>query len=174
MRKRLARFLPFFAEKTQQINIYACIYQIKAVILPSIITHAKKNYKNMKKYFLLFCVAVTALTLGSCRGPMGPMGPATFNVPELTADIYDNGIIKVYREWGTGTKDATQAELPFTRYQEYLADELNNTWGFYSEHVDYDFLVGALNIYYTASDFDYELNESFMPEGMHFRVIMMW
>lgn len=164
----------------------------------------------MKKYFLLFCVAVTALTLGSCRGPMGPMGPAghdgmnglvnskiidldikqnewgysnvgnnnyffaTFNVPELTADIYDNGIIKVYREWGTGTKDATQAELPFTRYQEYLADELNNTWGFYSEHVDYDFLVGALNIYYTASDFDYELNESFVPEAMHFRVIMMW
>ncbi|MCQ2335309.1 MAG: hypothetical protein MJZ89_05670 [Paludibacteraceae bacterium] len=100
---------------------------------------------------------------------------AKFNVPELTWDIYNNGIIKVYREYNTGSNNASQVELPFVRHNEYLSNSNGQQfWGFYTETVDYEFTAGQVIIYYTASDFDYELDTSFVPEGMHFRLIMMW
>lgn len=99
---------------------------------------------------------------------------ATFSVPELTWDIYNNGLVKVYREWDTNTESAVQMELPYIRMHEYLADEATSTWGFYQEAVDYEFTQGKVNIFYTASDFDYEIDGTFIPETMHFRLIMMW
>lgn len=99
---------------------------------------------------------------------------ADFDIPELTWDIYDNGLVKVYREYNTGTNQARQIELPYTHYVEELVDEATFTRYFYCEHVDYEFTQGQLSIYYTASDFDYDLNTTFLPEAMHFRVVIMW
>lgn len=93
----------------------------------------------------------------------------------ISKDIYDNGLIKVYREYNTGTNKARQIELPYTHYVEEVVDEANLERYFYSEHVDYEFGIdGQLSIYYTLSDFYYDIDEQFIPEGMHFRVVVMW
>lgn len=99
---------------------------------------------------------------------------AKFDMPEITNYIYDNGLVQVYREWGTGTAEAVQQVLPYSRHHEWL-DEKNNAWNFYTETVDYEYGAGFLNIFYTASDFAYE-DESTptKPEAMHFRVQVMW
>ncbi len=152
---------------------------------------------------LVVACAFTSCYIGT-EGPRGPQGPpgkdglvnykiidlqvnqnewkysgyennnffvASFAMPEITANIYNNGLVQVYREYNTGTPDARQILLPQTRHNEVL---VNNTWVFYTETVDYEYGVGTLSIFYTASDFDYEINQTFVPEGMHFRAVLMW
>lgn len=99
---------------------------------------------------------------------------ATFTVPQITKDIYNNGTIIVYREYDHGTSNAVQTILPYIRHKEYLKDEATSTWGFFTETVDYEYNIGSLTIYYTASDFDYELDTTFVPEAMHFRLVITW
>ena len=48
---------------------------------------------------------------------------ATISMPEITGEIYQHGNIMVYREYDTGTAQATQTPLPYVRHKEYLADE---------------------------------------------------
>jgi len=97
---------------------------------------------------------------------------AAFDVPELTTYIYNNGIIKLYREYDYGTDKATQLEIPSNHYVE-KQDEAGN-WLFYTEYIDYEFTTGKLTVFYTRSDFNYEEDLTFTPEAMHFRLIMMW
>lgn len=101
---------------------------------------------------------------------------AEFEVPELTEDIYNNGVVQVYREYDTGTANAVQLLLPNTRHKEYsVQDENGETlWGFYSETTDYEYGIGKLNVFFTASDFAYEEDMTIEPEDMHFRLVMMW
>lgn len=99
---------------------------------------------------------------------------AQFNVPELTKYIYDNGIVKVYREYETGTANASQIELPYVRMKEIIFDWEAQDRYFYTEMVDYEFTAGSLTVYYTASDFDYEYDQKFVPDGMRFRLVLMW
>lgn len=113
---------------------------------------------------------------------------ASISMPEITRDVYDNAVINVYREYETGTTNASQTVLPYVRHKEYsyqlvdedgklVVDENNYPvygWGFYTETVDYEYSQGSLSIFYTASDFDYELDLNFVPEPMHFRVVIMY
>jgi len=99
---------------------------------------------------------------------------ATIPMEMITADLYQHSNVMVYREYDAGTNKATQTPLPYVRHKEYLADEATGTWGFYTETVDYEFTVGKLTIFYTVSDFDYEIDESFVPEQMNFRVFIMY
>lgn len=99
---------------------------------------------------------------------------ASFTTPELTQEVKDNGLVLVYRVFNYGSPNEMQQMLPFTRQHEYLADQDNNTWGFYQELVDFEFGEQVINIFYSASDFDYELDTAFTPETMHFRVLMIW
>lgn len=113
---------------------------------------------------------------------------ANIKMPEITWDVYDNAIINVYREYETGSNQASQTVLPYVRHKEYsyplidedgkyIVDEYNEHiygWGFYTETVDYEFTQGNLSIFYTASDFEYELDQTFVPEPMHFRVVIMY
>lgn len=98
----------------------------------------------------------------------------TFDVPEITKAIYDNGTVLVYRELDWGSKNAVQQILPYSRHHEYLLDESTQTWGLYTETVDYEYGVGFVNIFYTASDFEYEVDNSIVPETMHFRLVITW
>jgi len=91
---------------------------------------------------------------------------ATVDMPELTQDVFNNGMIKMYR-W---VANNVQMEMPFTRHNEV---EINGTWYFYTETVDYEFSVGQMTIYYTVSDFDYELDETFVPAEMKFRCTIL-
>ena len=101
---------------------------------------------------------------------------ASFDIPELTQDIYDNGLVQVYREYDTGTANAVQLLLPNTRHKEfsYVDDNGDTQWGFFSETTDYEYGVGKLNVFFTASDFDYEIDTTFNPEDMRFRLVLMW
>lgn len=97
------------------------------------------------------------------------------SVPELTDYIYDNGIFKLYREYNTNASNKSQVELPYTNFVEYPYPVNGQTeWGFYQEHVYGEYAPGSITICYLASDFEYELDETFVPEAMHFRLIMMW
>lgn len=118
---------------------------------------------------------------------------ATIEAPEITWDVYDYGQVMVYREWGYNTTSATKKQLPYTLPIEYSyisneytygVDSTNMvvpvdttevlSWGFYSETIDFEYTKGQITLFYTASDFDYELDESFMPEDMHFHVVIMY
>lgn len=96
---------------------------------------------------------------------------ATVDMPEITEQVFKNGLIKMYRVYGDiDKKDAAQLEMPYVRPKEFQYD--NGDWGFYTETVDYDFGIGRMTIYYTASDFDYELDQDFVPEAMQFRCVV--
>ncbi len=97
---------------------------------------------------------------------------ASIDMPEITEAVFDGGIIKMYRTFDYETMDAYQIEMPYIRPHEYEYTE--NQWGFYTETVDYDFGIGNMYIYYRVSDFDYELDESFVPEAMTFRCVIAY
>lgn len=92
------------------------------------------------------------------------------DLPEMTDAAFRNGMIKMYRTFDFNSKNATQMEMPYVRLNEFQYDD--GSWGFYTETVDYEFKVGTVTIFYTASDFDYELNETFVPEAMSFRAVI--
>lgn len=91
-------------------------------------------------------------------------------LPEMTEAAFRGGMMKMYRTYDFDSKNATQIEMPYIRLNEFQYED--GTWGFYTETVDYEFKVGSVTIFYTASDFDYELNETFVPEAMSFRAVI--
>ncbi len=99
---------------------------------------------------------------------------ATFTIPDLNAEKYNNGQISVYREYDSGTVNATQTLLPAVRHKEYVSDEATNTLSFYTETIDYEYGIGTLTIFYTLSDFEYEEDAKYAPGAMHFRLMMVW
>ena len=158
----------------------------------------------MKKILFVMALCVSALAMTGCKGEPGRDGRdglvnyynipvqvnqnewsysnfdnnnyfyAIINMPEITWEIYQHANVMVYREYDQGTDAATQTPLPYTRHHEYLFDEASGTWGFYTETVDYEYTKGKMTIFYTASDFDYEMNNTFVPEQMNFRVFIMY
>lgn len=145
----------------------------------------------MKKTLLL---VVITLFLASCGGPMGPQGPAGydgantnwkivdlvvnssdwvenvdafsrnryyschFNMPEISSFIFSSGSVNTYIKI-----DNKQQPLPYVRHFE------NAQLIMWTRTVDYEFLVGGLNVFVTNSDF---LQQT--PETMRFRVVLMW
>lgn len=99
---------------------------------------------------------------------------AKFTIKELDAEKYNDGKITVYREYDTGTDQATQTLLPSIRHKEYVSDETTSTWSFYTETIDYEYGIGTLTIFYTVSDFAYEVDTKIAPEAMHFRLVIVW
>lgn len=98
---------------------------------------------------------------------------ATVDMPEITEDIFDKGLVKMYRVYNYDKTNASQIEMPYVRPQEWTPDE-GLSWCFYTEVVDYEYFIGSMTIAYTASDFDYELDKSFVPEAMQFRCVIMY
>lgn len=100
-----------------------------------------------------------------------------FDMPEITEKAFDEGLIKMYRVYDYDTYDATQIEMPYVRLNEFCAGDVDgdgyDDWGFYTETVDYQFNIGSLMVCYTTSDFDYELNEEYIPEAMQFRCVIL-
>lgn len=97
---------------------------------------------------------------------------ATVKMPEITSTVYKKGLVKMYRSYDIDNENSTQMELPYVRLNEYIYGD--NQKGFYTETVDYEFGVGNMSIYYTASDFDYEDDHSFVPEAMQFRCVILY
>lgn len=96
---------------------------------------------------------------------------ATIQVPEITEDVFDFGMINVYRTYNFDTADASQIVLPYVR----LCEEIDGSDVFYyTEAVDYEYGIGWINIYYTVSDFLYEDDLNYKPVAMKFRCIITY
>lgn len=149
----------------------------------------------------LLCVFVSCQKVGPMGppGPEGPEGPAasfdivqlnvpanawkysgeidnnyfcaTVKVPELTEDAFDYGVVSMYRTYNYDKEDASQIVLPYVRLCEEVTD--TDTF-FYTETVDYEYGIGWVNIYYTVSDFIYEVDPSFAPVAMQFRLVIAY
>ncbi|MDY3783512.1 MAG: hypothetical protein SOZ66_04610 [Candidatus Cryptobacteroides sp.] len=156
----------------------------------------------MKKILAAAALAVTLLLGSSCRGPQGEPGRdgfsvaqsiivnvkrehweysnidnnnyfiATVNAPEITKDVLRNGLVKMYRVFEYGSSNETYTELPFILQKEYQI-EGSTDWGFYTEATMAEFGVGGVSIIYTVSDFDYELDKTFVPSNMVFRLVIL-
>ena len=102
---------------------------------------------------------------------------APFDMPEIDYNVYQNGTVQVYREWNPNSKNAAQMQLPFVRlHEEYVGDDNEGyqIWANYTESIDFEYGYQYLNITYTVSDFNYEIDLNFVPEKMNFRVVIMW
>lgn len=99
-----------------------------------------------------------------------PFYMASFDIPELTPFIYDSGLVQCYIEYDQGTSNASQQLLPQVRHFEEGSGENYSLW---TETVDYDYMVGNVNIYVTYSDFP-DANSGIAPGAMNFRLVLMW
>jgi hypothetical protein len=152
---------------------------------------------DMKKQLFLCLIAAMAMAFTACSNNESQLKKRTvdlavqssqwefdqdvnqyychFNVPELTAQIYNYGEVSVNREYNSGTKNAYQVALPETSYKvEYEVDENDsviNTF-YYAQHIDYAYGVGFVEVFYTISDYFYP--EGQKPEGMLFRLQMTY
>lgn len=97
---------------------------------------------------------------------------ASFDMPEITEDVFDNGLIKIYRTYDYTSDNPVQLELPQVRHAEWYNSSYDE-WCFYTETIDYEIGIGSVTVFYTASDFDYELDESFIPDDMQFRCVII-
>lgn len=101
---------------------------------------------------------------------------AIVDMPEITRDVFREGLVKMYRvfDFKDEKLGTTQAEMPFSRHNEYKWGPAPDERALYTETVDYEYSVGSLTLFYTASDFDYEYDLKFQPESMQFRCIIMY
>lgn len=81
----------------------------------------------------------------------------TFPMPEITANFYDHGSVQTFYMM-TGAQQA----LPYVRHYETNLSKWTRT-------VDFEYAVGSMTIFVTNSDFAVD-----PPDGMDFRVVMMW
>ena len=102
---------------------------------------------------------------------------ATISAPEITKDVLHNGVVKVYRVYNFNQGNETHTELPFLLQQEYFyTDEETGEEmvGFYTSEVTAEISAGQVDIIYTESDFIYEIDETYVPESMVFRIVVMY
>lgn len=82
----------------------------------------------------------------------------SFNVPEITPWIYNNGVVNTYI-----TFDYASQPLPYVRH---LEDSEGFRW---TRTVDYEYESGKIRIFVTNSDFIVDL-----PKAMKFKVAIIW
>lgn len=93
----------------------------------------------------------------------------TVPVPELTEEIFDGGVVKMYRAFDYDTQYATQIEMPYVKLKEEYPEGGGEPFR-YTELLDYDFGIETVNIYFTVSDFYY----GFKPGAMLFRCVLLY
>ena len=94
---------------------------------------------------------------------------AHFDVPDITSEVYQYGVITVSREYNSGTQDAYLVLLPETTYKTAEVDNGDGTKGTvnFSQHIDYTVGIGYVEVWITISDFYYD---DFTPEAIPFRL----
>ena len=91
------------------------------------------------------------------------------NVPELTEEIFDGGVVKMYRTFDYDSQYPTQIEMPYVKLKEEYPEGGGEPFR-YTELLDYDFGIETVNIYFTVSDFYY----GFKPGAMLFRCVLLY
>ncbi len=101
-----------------------------------------------------------------------------FDVPEITADIYNYGNYSLHREYNTGLNTAYQVALPQSILcMETVTNGNTTTDVYYTQLVDYILGVGYVEIQVTNSDFFYpEDKQGYLinPEAMVFHLQLIY
>ena len=92
---------------------------------------------------------------------------ATFNIPELTKEVYDNGIISIYVEYQNPDGTYTMGLMPAVYHKEEFDQEGNQI--LYTLTLDAEYSVGQVTVIATSSDF-FQQN----PGSYHFVLKMLW
>lgn len=97
---------------------------------------------------------------------------AHFDLPDLTATIYNYGNYSLHREYNTGNPDAYQVALPQSIFcsENVVINDVEQTV-YYTQMVDYRVGVGYVEIQVTNSDFFYPATN---PETMNFHLQLMY
>jgi len=82
-----------------------------------------------------------------------------FNMPEITSGVFNNGMVTAYIVLDNPTAQET---LPFIRHFQNTA---GNLW---TQTIDFDYVVGGINVYVTNSDFAVD-----PPATLKFRVVVL-
>lgn len=93
-----------------------------------------------------------------------------FEIPEITADIYNYGHFSIFREYNEGTADAIQAPLPMSVFlSEVIPAE---SVVHYTQYIDYRVGIGYLDMQLTNSDYIYGVKDGKIipPDTMFFRL----
>lgn len=108
---------------------------------------------------------------------------AMADMPEITEDAFDRGLVKVYRVYNYDKTNAAQLEMPYSRPVEqpveFIDEETGEPfiqWFFFTETVECEIGIGGVTFVYRASDFEYEvvdIPETLRPEAMQFRIVVM-
>lgn len=88
----------------------------------------------------------------------------SFNIPELSTELYNYGVVLCNREYNKGTNNAYQIALPQTIHN---VDE--STDALYTTTIDYSYMPGLVEIVLTNNDFVYA-----QPEAMDFRLTLLY
>lgn len=92
----------------------------------------------------------------------------TLNVPQITADVVQKGTVTVSRRLTDASSNSPfWTPLPIVRANNE-PDEQGNY--FYSTYIDFEWSVGTVNVFVTATDFYTEQS----PEEMFFRVAVFY
>lgn len=83
-----------------------------------------------------------------------------FNIPEITSSVFNKGNVTSYIVFDN---PISQEALPYVRHYQNAAGSL------WTQTIDFDYLVGGINIYVTNSDFAVD-----PPAAMNFRVALIW
>jgi hypothetical protein len=90
---------------------------------------------------------------------------------EINREVFDKGEVKVYLVTNKSTASAQKNPLPYSLHaEEYNGKE----WIFYTQTIDYAYGVKWLRVYFSMSDFEYEINESINPPAMDFDVVITY
>lgn len=92
---------------------------------------------------------------------------ASFDIPEITKDVYDNGIVNLYVEYKNDDGSYTMALMPAVRHIEEFDSEGKQI--LYTATIDAEYSVGKVVVVYTASDFFKKT-----PGAYHFVLKMLW
>ena len=157
-----------------------------------VLRNANNYLKDMKKYLFISLLAIVGAMFAACevndptvmktidlsvKGNQWAVDSLGFNkyfyycsfdVPELTEDVYNYGEISVNREYNSGTKNAYQVALPETTYR---VDTIEGNPYYYAQHIDYAYGIGFVEVFVTISDYYYD---EYVPETMLFRLQMTY
>ena len=95
---------------------------------------------------------------------------AKFSVPALTSYVFNDGNVNGYillQENG----ETIQHSLPYVLP---IYEKGTDQTFFFTRTVDFVYGVGWVQIELRESDFDYEVNTSYVPDPMNFRIVMTY
>ena len=98
-----------------------------------------------------------------------------FDVPEITRDVYDNGIWTVSCEFGRKSKNPYMVALPMSVFMTDTLSDLSVVY--YTQYFDYRVGVGYVEVQATMSDYLYPTDPKgnlVPPEAMTFRLQMTY